>query len=83
MSENAGRDTMSEELTALELREARVSAERARLHHQIDFGFGSEKTRARERQISDERRQLHLRINSLREVLKIFARSRRAGARSK
>ncbi len=62
-------DELRRELATLEATEARISAERSRLHHQIDYGFANEATRARERRVSDERRRLHERIDSLRELL--------------
>jgi len=62
-------DELREELARLEVAEARLSAERCRLHHQIDFGFETDLTRARERKVSDERRKLHHRIDALREQL--------------
>lgn len=49
---------------------ARLSAERNRLQDQIDFGFGTETTREREREVSDERQQVHERIDALREQLR-------------
>jgi hypothetical protein len=58
------------ELSHLEAQEARLSAERSRLHHQIDFGFESATTRDREREISDERQRLHERIGSLKKLLR-------------
>ena len=58
------------ELASLEAQEARISAERRRLHNQIDYGFATEATHAREREVSAERRQLHQRIDSLRESLR-------------
>jgi hypothetical protein len=54
------------ELAALEDEEARVSAERRHLHRQIDFGYASDTTRAREREVSDRRRELHGRIDAIR-----------------
>jgi hypothetical protein len=57
------------ELAALEEEEARISAERRHLHRQIDFGYASETTRAREREVSDRRRKLHVRIDAIREDL--------------
>ncbi len=63
-------DHLRRELTRLEEEEARLSAERDRLHHQIDFGFESGTTRTREQEISAERRQLHHRIDSLRKLLR-------------
>jgi chromosome segregation ATPase len=56
------------ELAALEEEEARLSAERRHLHRQIDFGFASETTRAREREVSDRRRDLHGRIDAIRSA---------------
>jgi hypothetical protein len=65
-----------DELAALEAIEARVSAERRRLHQQIDFGYSSsESLRVREREVSDERQALHRRINSLQELLGIEPRA--------
>jgi chromosome segregation ATPase len=61
-----------DELAALEAIEARVSAERRRLHQQIDFGYSSaDSLRAREREVSDQRQALHRRIDSLQELLGI------------
>ena len=57
------------ELVALEAEEALVSAERRRLHQQIDFGYASETTRAREQEVSNHRREWHRRIDVLRELL--------------
>jgi hypothetical protein len=62
-------DDLREELATLEAEEVRISAERRRLHNQIDFGYATESARARERAVSDERRRLHRRIDSLRETL--------------
>jgi hypothetical protein len=67
--DEAGLDGLRAELAALEAEEARVSAERRHLHRQLDFGFASETTRAREREVSDHRRDLHGRIDALRERL--------------
>jgi uncharacterized membrane protein YccC len=63
-------DDLRDELATLEAAESRISAERRRLHEQIDFGYATAATRVREREISAERRQLHRRIDSLREVLR-------------
>jgi hypothetical protein len=68
MSE-ASIDDLLEELSRLEAEEARLSATRERLQHQIDFGFASETTRAREREVSDERQELHRRIDLIRARL--------------
>jgi chromosome segregation ATPase len=59
-------DELREELARLEAEEARVSAQRRHLHHQIDFGYASDEARAREREISDQRHELHRRIDELR-----------------
>lgn len=76
--EEANLDALREELAALEAEEAQVSAQRRRLHDQIDHGFASEATRAREREVSDRRRQLHRRIDALREQLGASMDARRA-----
>jgi uncharacterized protein YlxW (UPF0749 family) len=57
------------ELARLEAEEQRLSAERKSLHNKIDFGYGNEATREREREVSDERQKLHRRIDALRERL--------------
>jgi hypothetical protein len=62
-------DQLRGELAQLEAEAAQLSAARHRLHQQIDFGYGSETTREREREVSDERRRLHERIDVLRERL--------------
>ena len=67
--EQASQDALREQLSVLEAEEARLTAVRRRLHDQIDFGFATEETREREREVSNERRQVHDRINSLRELL--------------
>lgn len=66
-------DELRRELKALEDAEALVSAKRNRLHQQIDFGFADESARAREREVSDERRELHRRIDEVRELLGMHA----------
>jgi hypothetical protein len=58
--------SLAEELAALEAEEAQVSAERRRLQEQIDRGFGTEMSRAREREVSIRRRELHLQIDAIR-----------------
>jgi hypothetical protein len=68
------------ELAALEEEEARLSAERRHLHRQIDFGFASETTRSREREVSDRRRDLHGRIDAIRESLGMQAGPTRASS---
>lgn len=67
--EDANLDSLREELAALEAEQAQVSAVRRRLHDQIDYGYATETTRGREREVSDHRRQLHRRIDALREQL--------------
>jgi septal ring factor EnvC (AmiA/AmiB activator) len=62
-------DELRKELARLEADEARVSAQRRHLHHQIDFGYATAETRDREREISDERQRLHRRIDELLELL--------------
>ena len=57
------------ELARLEREEATLSLTRNRLQDQIDLGFASESTRSREREVSDERQELHRRIDALRARL--------------
>lgn len=73
-------DEARAELAALEAEEAQVSAERRRLHQQIDHGFASEAARRREREVSDHRRELHRRIDTLRDLLGLPAGPRWASA---
>ena len=63
-------DDLRRELAILEAEEAQLSAKRKLLQHQIDFGFESSTSRDREREVSDERRELHRRIEALRERLR-------------
>jgi vacuolar-type H+-ATPase subunit I/STV1 len=58
------------ELSQMEAAEVLLSAERNRLQDKIDFGFGTEATREREREVSDQRRELHQRIDAVREQLR-------------
>jgi hypothetical protein len=58
------------ELAVLEAKAARLSQMRDHLQHQIDFAFETSSTREREREVSDERRELFQRIDSLREALR-------------
>jgi 50S ribosomal subunit-associated GTPase HflX len=58
------------ELADLEAQAARLSQMRSHLHHQIDFGFETGTTREREREVSDERRELYRRIDSLKQTLR-------------
>lgn len=67
--DEAGLDDLRKELAALEDEEKRMSAERRHLHRQLDFGFATETTRAREQEVSSHRRELHRRIDALRERL--------------
>jgi len=62
-------DGLRAELAQLLVEEERLSADRQRLHDKIDFGFGSDETRAREREVSDARQELHRRINSILEQI--------------
>ena len=59
-------DGLRAELAQLVAEEERLSAERQRLHDKIDFGFGSDETRAREREVSDARQDVHQRIDTIR-----------------
>ena len=79
--DGASLDELRDEIATLEATEKQISAERRRLHHQIDYGFANAATLAREREVSDERRRLHQRIDSLRERLR--ARGAPAGSDSK
>lgn len=63
-------DDLRGELATLEAENERLSAVRRHLQQQIDFGYESASTREREREISDERREVHRRIDSLRELLR-------------
>jgi regulator of replication initiation timing len=60
-------DGLRAELAQLVAEEERLSAERDRLHDKIDFGFGTDETRAREREVSDARQDVHRRIDLLRD----------------
>jgi uncharacterized protein YlxW (UPF0749 family) len=55
------------ELAELLAERERLTAERQRLHDKIDFGFGTDDTRVREREVSDARQDVHRRIEALRE----------------
>lgn len=68
--EDAILDALRVELSRLEAEEARLSAERDRLHDRIDLGFATDAAREREREVSDARRQLHDRIDTLRARLR-------------
>jgi hypothetical protein len=68
--DNLSIDDLRGELAVLEAKAARLSQMRDHLHHQIDFGFETSTTRDREREVSDERNDLHGQIESLRELLR-------------
>jgi hypothetical protein len=68
--QEASVDDLRREISSLEVDEARLSAVRRHLQHQIDFGFESATTREREREVSDERQEVHRRIDSLKELLR-------------
>ena len=63
-------DELRRELSALEAKAAQLSQTRSHLQRQIDFGFETSSSRERERQVSDERNELHQRIDSLKETLR-------------
>ena len=68
--DEASVESLRREVAQLEAEEAQLSAVRDRLQHQIDFGFENESTRTREREVSDERRRLHDRIDALKQRLR-------------
>jgi len=63
-------EDLRRELADLEAEEALLSATRNHLQHQIDFGFETSTARDREREVSDQRQELHRRIDALRERLR-------------
>jgi hypothetical protein len=63
-------DDLRTELADLEARATLLSQMRSHLHHQIDFGFETSTTREREREVSDERNEIHNRINLLKEAIR-------------
>ncbi|HJQ48904.1 MAG TPA: hypothetical protein VJ838_00105 [Gaiellaceae bacterium] len=67
--DEANLNDLRKELAVLEAQEERLSAERDRLHHQIDFGFESASTSERELEVSAARRELHQRIDLVRKIL--------------
>jgi hypothetical protein len=69
--ENLTMDELRGEIAELEGRAARLSAMRSHLHHQIDFGFATATTREREREVSDERNELHARLDALKAALRL------------
>lgn len=68
--QEASVDDLRRELSKLEVEEARLSAVRRHLQHQIDFGFESSTTREREREVSNERQEVHRQIDALKELLR-------------
>jgi len=68
--DNLSIEDLRGQLAVLEAKAARLSQVRDHLHHQIDFGFESTTTREREREVSDERNELHQQIDSIRELLR-------------
>ena len=68
--DSANIDELRSELAVLEAKAVRLSQMRSHLHHQIDFGFETSTTRGREREVSDERRALHERIDALRKQVR-------------
>lgn len=69
--ENLSIDELRVEIAKLEAQALRLSAMRSHLHHQIDFGFETATTREREREVSDERNEIHERIDSLKAKLRL------------
>jgi hypothetical protein len=63
-------DELRAALADLEAQAARLSHMRSHLHRQIDFGFETSTTKEREREVSDERTELHRRIDALKEALR-------------
>ena len=68
--DNLSIEDLRGQLAVLEAKAARLSQTRSHLHHRIDFGFETSTTREREREISDERNELHEQIDSIRELLR-------------
>lgn len=68
--EDLTHDELRGELAALEAKATGLSQTRSHLQRQIDFGFETMSTREREREVSNERRELHQRIDSLKESLR-------------
>ncbi len=58
------------ELADLEAKAARLSQARSQLHDKIDLGFETGTTREREREVSDERNEIHRQIDSLKETIR-------------
>jgi len=64
-------DDLRGQIADLEDQAARLSATRSRMHDKIDRGFETATTRERERELSNERKELHERIDSLKEALRL------------
>lgn len=62
-------DDLRGRLADLESKAARLTLTRAHLHQQIDYGFETATTRQREREVSDERNELHRQIDSLKQTI--------------
>jgi hypothetical protein len=69
--DNLSSEELRGQLAVLEARAGQLSLTRNHLQHQIDFGFESSTTREREREVSDERNELHEQIDSIRELLRM------------
>ena len=69
--ENLSTDDLRGELAALEAKAAQLSAMRNQLHNRIDLGFATATTRDREREVSDERKELFVQIDALKEDLRL------------
>jgi hypothetical protein len=63
-------DDLRGELAVLEAKAVTLSQMRSHLQRQIDFGFETSTTREREREVSDERKELHERIDTIKEALR-------------
>ena len=68
--DNLSIEDLRGQLAVLEAKAVRLSRVRGQLHHRIDFGFETSTTREREREVSDERKELHEQIDSIRELLR-------------
>ena len=73
--EAVGIEELRAELADLEGKAAQLSQVRNHLHRQIDFGFETSTSREREREVSDKRRELHERINSIRKLIQARERA--------
>ena len=63
-------DDLRGELAVLEAKAVTLSQMRSHLQRQIDFGFETSTTREREREVSDERSELHAQIDSIKATLR-------------